>query len=352
MVADRALAGTRPRGSASLFRRLLVGLVFTVPLLALFLLRVDLGETRRVLAGGRYELLLLAMVAFGASLSLQAIRWWILTRTLIALPFATVFPILMIGQMGNSLLPLRGGDLLRVMLLGRLAPPSVSRMAILGTIVIERLLDGIVLVLMLLAFLALRPGAAWLRDLAIGSGVVFGLAGVAVSAVLLFHAQSLGLISRLIERAPGRWQPLLRRLSEAFLVGLRTIRQPSVFAGVIASTLAFWLAVGAVYWLVGRAFYLTGDVYPYLLTTAAGNLSLALPSSQGGLGPFEFAVQRSLLLTGVAVEAATAYAIGLHIILLVPMIGGGLVCAWVVNMPVTELLSLRRSRQDAGALET
>src|SRR5262245_57299906 len=146
------------------------------------------------------------MVAFGLSLSLQALRWWLLMRTLMPVSLSTVLPILMVGQMGNALLPLRGGDLLRVMLLGRVAPPHVSRMSILGTIVIERLLDGAVLVLMLLLYLALKPGAAWLRDLAVIGGVAFGLAALAVTGAILLHVHTLRLMALVVDRAPERWR--------------------------------------------------------------------------------------------------------------------------------------------------
>ena len=61
--------------SSSYWRRSIIGLLITVPLLVLLLRRVDFGETRTILAGADYKLLLLAMAGFVASIWLQAARW-------------------------------------------------------------------------------------------------------------------------------------------------------------------------------------------------------------------------------------------------------------------------------------
>ncbi len=72
--------------------------------------------------------------------------------------------------------------------------------------------------------------------------------------------------------------------------------------------------------------------------TAAANLSVSVPSSQGGLGPFEFFVRQTLVLSGVAAPLATAYALALHAVLLIPMISLGLVSLWVTGISLGDIV--------------
>jgi len=76
----------------------------------------------------------------------------------------------------------------------------------------------------------------------------------------------------------------------------------------------------------------------YFMATAAANLAISLPSSSGGIGPFEFFAARSLELFGVAAEPASAFSIALHAALLVPITLLGLGFLWWHNLSLAEAL--------------
>ena len=65
------------------------------------------------------------------------------------------------------------------------------------------------------------------------------------------------------------------------------------------------------------------------MVTAASNLITAVPASPGAVGPFEFFAKESLLLVGIQSGVAGAYAISLHLALLLPVTFVGLCILWI-----------------------
>jgi hypothetical protein len=57
-------------------------------------------------------------------------------------------------------------------------------------------------------------------------------------------------------------------------------------------------------------------------------LALAVPSTAGGIGPFEFFAREALVAHGTTIAASAAYAITLHMFTLVPLTLLGLVLLW------------------------
>ncbi len=327
------------------WRRTLLGLVITAPFLALIFLRTDLRETGEALAGANYGLVAVAMVLFVLAVWLQAFRWKLLLRHLADVPLLRLYPVIFVGHMGNSLLPLRGGELLRVLVIAQ--RERLSRVSALGTVAVERVLDGLMLVLLLFVFVAFYEGSGRLWELAAVAGVIFGLATIALAAAAVWEERSQRLSEVVIDRLPGRWRPILRRWVASFLLGARAVHTPAAFAGVVFYTVAFWGAIAVIYLLVGAAFGIHEGIGAFLLVTGAATMGLSLPASQGGLGPFEFFARESLILVGVAAPVATAYAIALHLVLLIPTIAVGLFFLWTMDISLRDLLSGQREEREA-----
>ncbi len=73
----------------------------------------------------------------------RAWRWHYLLRPLKPIPTATMFPIVAIGYMGNNIYPARAGEVLRAYVLKRKEGVPIS--ASLATIIVERIFDGVVM---------------------------------------------------------------------------------------------------------------------------------------------------------------------------------------------------------------
>ena len=75
------------------------------------------------------------------------------------------------------------------------------------------------------------------------------------------------------------------------------------------------------------------------LVTAISNLATSIPSSQGSVGPFELFTVLSLEFLGVGTGVATAYAIVLHMALLIPVIAAGLGYLAIKSINLSQLAS-------------
>ncbi len=91
------------------------------------------------------------------------------------------------------------------------------------------------------------------------------------------------------------------------------------------------------YYLVGIAFDIDVGFHHYLLATAAANLAIAVLASQGGIGPFELVTKQTFIAAGVATSGAEAYAIGLHALVLLPVIVVGLYFLGTMNLSLGEM---------------
>jgi uncharacterized membrane protein YbhN (UPF0104 family) len=77
-----------------------------------------------------------------------------------------------------------------------------------------------------------------------------------------------------------------------------------------------------------------------LLATSASNLGLTVPSTGGGIGPFEFFAKLALVYSGVTAATATSFVIILHIALLAPVTILGLFMLWSDNLSIIKATKL------------
>ena len=100
------------------------------------------------------------------------------------------------------------------------------------------------------------------------------------------------------------------------------------------------------YWLISVAFRLDVSFISVAFAGSAANVALSLPSAQGGVGPFHLTATEALVKFGVLKDSAAAYAIALHIFLMVPVSIVGLIVFWRSTLP-----GRRRERILASQLE-
>jgi len=178
-------------------------------------------------------------------------RWWYLFP-----PGANppgLLAAIMIGYMANNVLPLRAGEVVRVYVVARRwRPGSTAARAhpfwtTLATLVVERVLDSLAIVLILAILVLLVPVPRFLEVAALVVLAV-DLAGIAVLIALVAAPDR---CARLITRFAGRWPTLQRRaldVFQTFVHGLDGIRTPAHAAPLIAWTVGVWLAPALAAW--------------------------------------------------------------------------------------------------------
>ncbi len=335
-------------------RRVWLGFAVSLVFIGLFLYRTNFGEIRDAFAHANYAIAFASLPVYFVGIWVRTIRWQYLLRPLTRVSVWRLFPVVIIGLMANNLIPARAGELVRAYILGE--RERVSKAASLGTIAVDRLFDGLTLIPMLVIVAAFVGGGEEFEANLLLVKFTVDFVGIAVIMAVLFGA-ALGVLFLLafseiwrqrIERlimavTPERLRPSIEGLAHSFFEGLHSLRSP-VDLGIawVMSTVS-WTLEATMYYMVGLAFDIDVGFHYYLLATAAANLAISVLASQGGIGPFELVTKQTFIAAGVTGSAATAYAIGLHALVLLPVIALGLYFLGTMGLSLGEMF--RRSTE-------
>jgi hypothetical protein len=237
---------------------------------------------------------------------LRAERWQrILRRHDVRIGYPEAAGLVMVGYMGNNVLPARGGELLRAYLLGK---KGATKRGILGTVIAERLLDAVALGLLFVAFTLGVLGNVRLPSntpLLVAIGVVFVL--LVISLAVLRFARS----HHLVERATEFLRP--------FAIPARALLSPYGVA-LLALSLVIWAFEATVYYMVSDAAGLGLTVSGALYVMVLANLFALIPAAPGYVGTFDAAVVFAAKAAGNASGGlVTTYLLLLRFVLFVPI---------------------------------
>jgi uncharacterized membrane protein YbhN (UPF0104 family) len=266
-------------------------------------------------ADGRLLAVALATVLF--TTAAKAARWLVLLRGSQArIGAGRALRVLLIGQMGNSFLPARLGDVGRAVLAGRETRGGTA--AALGTIVVEKALDGL-MGLGVVGGLALwTPLPGWVRRPALGLGAV--TAGLLV--VLLLAATRRGWATarsrRLLRWLPAGVRAQVGRAVAGLALGLGSLRRPGAALAALALSGAVWGLAALTNVVTLAALGIEAPGWSPWLVLVAGYAVNLLPTLPAQVGVFEYACIVALAAAGVGPEAGLALGLVLHVVVYGP----------------------------------
>jgi uncharacterized protein (TIRG00374 family) len=324
-------------------RRWLIGLGFLVSAFFVYLaLRgLQLDQVWRSLQEANYGWVIPGVLVYFVGVWARAWRWHYMLRSVQAIPLRRLFPEVVIGYMGNNVYPARAGEVIRAYALRR--SEGVPMSGSLATIVVERIFDGLVMLLFIFLSLPLAPVPAWLHRIVILAGPLF------LGALALFLA--LAAVPQRVQTGASwfieRLSALLGRLSASsgrrlpsslpesgggivarFLAGLRFLRSGREVGLVFAISLLIWLVETATYWCIMQGFPFRVPFYVLMLMNGVVNLATIIPSSPGYVGTFDTPGIRLLQGFGISGAVAAGYILALHAALWLPITCLGFYYMW------------------------
>ncbi|HEY3083470.1 MAG TPA: lysylphosphatidylglycerol synthase transmembrane domain-containing protein [Chloroflexota bacterium] len=337
----------RPTAAAMLGGRVGIGVAVSAVCVVLAARQVDWRATLAALGAAQPVLLLAGGLCMVTMFLFFAVRWAILLDGIAPLPVPVAFAYLMIGYFANTALPMRLGDAVRVALLGRRRDVDAS--VLLGTVVVERLVD-------LFFLLSIAISMLWIVDLppllrgGLLSAAAAGLGLVVVVGGLALGERRLLDLSRRLPRLPAGVVPARTAAFVARVAsGTRAVREPRQLARVFAATALAWCAagIGTAFWIA--AFGVAAPPYACLLVLAAVNLGGAVPSSPGGIGVYHTLAMLALSVWVADHNTTLAYAIGTHGAFTLVAIVCGLWALAREGLSPRDLASGRLAGQTVGA---
>jgi glycosyltransferase 2 family protein len=335
----------------------LVGIVLSAFLIWFTLRDVPLTEVWAQVR--QADLLLLGGAVFVATAGffVRALRWKVLLHTLdpgtgLRARYAAVN----IGFMANNLLPARVGEFARAYALARMEP-RVTVSGAFGSLVVERVLDGLVLAAFLVGAV-LSPG---FPEITLGptfmlllrtAVVLLGAIVVLLAFLLTFPRQVVAGGERLARRLPDALGRQVADALRAFLDALGVVRNPRLLLLALAWSFGFWAFHGISFWLGMLAFDIHAGPVAAVFTEAVVGFGVALPAAPGFFGTFHASAAFALdTVYGVDAASTLAFAYGYHLGGFVPVTLIGLWYARRLGMSLADVRATEERVEAAVEVE-
>ncbi len=287
----------------------ILGWVISIALLASLAVKIDLKSLADELASARWSWLILAAVLNMIVVALKALRWQWMMKPMTNSNYIGIFKATMIGHAGNNLFPARGGDLLKIYLLGKWA--NVSKMMLTSVTALDKIFDGTSI---LILFAILSVNSTFPDWVSRGTTIISVSIAVAlmICILLLLHHR----------RTPGHKEDELSkfsRLAKRLGSGMIILENKKLSIIALLLSIATCLLQIETIRLCQQAFNVHVDFWVPTLVFVAINLALVIPSAPSGIGPFEAAAVLAYAWLGIGTETAFSIAFMYHIVQFLPV---------------------------------
>ena len=280
--------------------------------------QVDIHELWIYLKAVNLVWISLATLFIIFSIAVRSVRWKLILEPIESIRFHALFGSTMIGYFGNGVLPFRLGELLRAYSIS--SKKNIETSVAFGTVLLERTLDMLGLVGMILIFGWFYPFEAGGRNIMISI--------VIITIIGFGFILNLGRVqSHLFERV--KLWPISQKLLVNYILiifnnlvnGLTAIKTTRHVGKIILHTMFLWVIY---YYITYCVILATGidlnwvDVGVILITTS---LAIAIPAAPGGVGTHH-AVSVYVLTSYFSVGRVESqvFAVMLHAVGFVPLI--------------------------------
>ena len=250
-----------------------------------------------------------AALVVAANFTLRGLRWhFVMRHAGVPHRLRDAIGLTLVGYMGNNVLPARGGELLKIGLLGQRT--TARRREVLGTVIVERVLDaGVLAVLFVVLTWANVKGSA-------DAGATPAL----VAAALVAAALGLAVYVRLRSRGRfDRFAATIRPVAGAAKLFIRPAGIP-----LAAMSLVIWCMDGLSFMLMASALDVELAFLPALAVIVLASLASAVPAAPGYLGTFDAALLVGLSAAGITGGDAVSLLVLARFVYFVPVTFVGL----------------------------
>jgi glycosyltransferase 2 family protein len=344
----------RRRGVKSRLKKyiqLLAGLAVSAFFIYLALPGLHLQTVMEALQTANYWWLVPGILVYFAGLWVRTWRWQFTLRPLQLVPLRTLFPDVCIGYFGNNVFPFRAGELLRSYVLKKQTGIDIS--SSLATVIIERVADGLVMILFVFLALPFAPMPDFFRNAVVLMTVAFTVATV----LFIWMARQPERFERVYGAVagvllPSRMRAVTDGFYQRFMLGLRSLSSPSDMTAIFLTSVLIWLMETVKYWFVMHAFDFSVGFIVLMLMNGLVNLATTLPAAPGYIGTFDTPGIMTLQAFGVDPSVAASYTFTLHAALWVPVTLLGGFFFWRNHLHMSDIEAARRQEeQEAAAAE-
>lgn len=327
-----------------------LGLVASAVFMYLAVRRLDFAALRSVWANAHvFPWVPLGILSYVVGHVVRGQRCRLLVRREASLRLVTASNIVVVGYASNNVFPARLGEVVRAgMLAERTGIPVAQSFMI---TFIERVLDGLAILLLLVVGTTYGESPDWTRDVVRVALLVFGgatavmLVGVFSPGLLVTGASRLGNKLKLGEK----WHDRLVSLATSIANAGACLRDPRDAIRIVVLSVLVWVLEAGLFVAILPAFGIPLSLTTGAVAMSVTNLGLLVPSSPGFVGPFHFFASQAVIAHGVDPNTALAYAAVVHLAFYVPVTVWGAAAMLWYGVEVGRAAAIAREAQKAGA---
>jgi uncharacterized protein (TIRG00374 family) len=332
----------------------LLGALTSLGLVAWMLYQVDLQQLISTLQSAHYSLVILAAAFIVSTIVVRAWRWQYILQPVKSVDLTPLLSATSIGFMVNMLLPAHAGELARAYIIGQ--KEQMTTVASLASIVVERVVDLLSLLLLIIPVLllaSLSPNLATISSSLRTAGLFIALCCVGVVGVLWYlTSKTRSTIVWLqvgLRIVPQKWRQSASEALQTFTSALQTLRSGRHVAPIFLLSLSIWCLQALSNWLVFLSFDLQLPPLAAFFILFVQVVGVMIPASPGFIGTYHASVVAGLGYFSVAQDLALSIALSMHAAFFFPCILVGFLFLWTENL---SLRQLRTTVQHTDAEQT
>jgi len=280
--------------------------------------QVDFASLYEGITQIRVSLIIVTVAGMLFSVYIRAWRWQVILKPTETYKVSTLYESAMIGYFGNSVLPFRMGELLRSYALSIHGKAGYSK--IFGTVLLERVLDLLGLVAVIIIFLPFFPVSAGVNSILI----IISIVTILIFIFITFFGN---LVEKIIHWMAefrifqSKWGKKILIIVHQLVMGVLSIRETKQSMLLIFQTILLWLIYYVYMWIcfvaIGIPMGWSGIGIVLIMTT----LSISIPAAPGYIGTYHaVAVYTLVSMFGVALTEAQTFAVVVHAVGYLPFI--------------------------------
>jgi glycosyltransferase 2 family protein len=314
-----------------------IGVISSAIFLALAVRRLEFSSVARAFEHAQLvPWLPLAVLSYIAGHWVRGVRCRLLVSREAKLTLGTATNVVVLGYAVNNVLPARLGEIARAgMLAQNSGLPFVQSLTV---TLLERVMDGLCLLLLLAIAGRMAPEIGFVRVLEFG-GLVFGIAAFGVLLAVAAPSALLNLTSRASHLLGARVHGLSVTVVSQLVAGVAYIRTLSSALAVGALSIAVWVLEAGMFLALLPAFGIAADPWLAVVAMCVTNLGILAPSTPGFIGPFHFFCKWVVMAAGVEESTAFSYAALVHLSFYVPITLWGVAIAFTYGLSFGEMVN-------------
>jgi glycosyltransferase 2 family protein len=318
----------------------LIIFILLCALFILFLSRLDLAKVSDALVGVSWGWVILAALLNMFNTWVEAFRWKLILSSIKKKAHHHVaFAGILVGVVGNVLLPLKVGDAARAYFVSR--KEGIYFASTLSSVILDRMVDitsFLVLVSITLVFFNLQLSFKHINILIL----------LALVAILLTFFVLIKFGRKLKLKFKKRFSQAIVEQINRFAVGLSALRDAKILLPTIILSAISWGMKSGIVWLMFKAFGFKLPLFSAITTLILINLGISILNTPANFGGFEFSAVAALHLFSIESELAVSYAVVLHLVEVVPIVLMGLAVIWISEFDFKLFKTLSESAKEGN----